>query len=352
LILLGFSPVARYFFKGDQTKNTIMKLTVRILTLFFFLTQYSIGQSVSINNPNFSSGTASWGCNPEVNPESTYGGWSNNRVAEVDEEANLCQTINGFTPGAVYSLKFVVSRRTNCGPNVQSMQVSIAGSSTTVTRSGTSFTFTQETIQFQATANVHTLSFSTQLSGTCNLLVDAIEIKRIGGLPVELTEFIAEVNGKKAELNWSTASELRNDFFTVERSADGTNWETIAKVNGAGTTTQANDYTFTDYEPLNGVSYYRLSQTDLDGTHVELKTESILMNNGVLTAYPNPASDVLTVSGLEEDEEITILDAAGRAVSFAVSSAKSGVTVIDLTQIPAGSYLLKTTTGYLRFMKQ
>jgi hypothetical protein len=75
------------------------------------------------------------------------------------------------------------------------------------------------------------------------------------------------------------------------------------------------------------------------------------MNNGVLTAYPNPATDILTVSGVEEDGEIAIFDAAGRTVPFTVSSSKVGMTVLDLTAMPAGSYLLKTVTGYIRFVK-
>jgi hypothetical protein len=335
-----------------------MKLTVRISTLFFFfffLAQTSFGQYLTVSNYNFSNGTTGWGCNPEVNYEGTYGGssWSSNRVAEVDQEAGLCQTISGFVPGAVYRLRFQASRRTNCGPTAQSIRANIAELSGFVSRNGTNFNFTWESFDFTATSASHVLSFTSPLSGTCNILVDNIEIKLISALPVELTSFIAKANAaKKVDLAWTTASEERNDFYTIDRSADGKNWETIAKVDGVGTTFNESNYTFTDEQPLNGVSYYRLSQTDEDGTHEELEIASVEIETAeALSAYPNPANDVLNISGVGENDEIKVLDGAGREMPFSLKSAQYGVASIDISSIPAGNYLVKTANGYLRFIK-
>ena len=66
-------------------------------------------------------------------------------------------------------------------------------------------------------------------------------------------------------MNWATASELNNDFFTVERSVDGLTWEVVDLVNGSGTTPLRNDYSTQDPRPYSSLSYYRLKQTDFDG---------------------------------------------------------------------------------------
>jgi hypothetical protein len=337
-------------------KITSMRPVLHTLILFFFVS-FAFGQTVQ--NSNFSSNTSYWGCNPEVNSANTYGasgqGANTNKVAEVDEEANLCQTITGFTPGTTYQLTFLASRRTSCGPTFQSINVSINGGalSATVTRNGTNFSLTQETFIFTASSPAHTLSFSSSLQGTCNMVVDNIDIKIASVMPVELTAFFAQKQDEKVQLDWSTASETRNDHYTIERSADAQNWETIATVQGAGTTAERQDYTFLDEKPLNGISYYRLSQTDLDGTVELLDVLSVEMDLGsAITAYPNPASDVLTITGVEESEAIVILDGTGRTMPFSVTASGHGNVTLDITTIPTGSYLLKTQTGYLRFSKK
>ena len=66
-------------------------------------------------------------------------------------------------------------------------------------------------------------------------------------------------------LTWQTASELNNAGFEVERSADAKQWEVLGFVNGHGTTMEANDYKYLDAQPMRGMNYYRLSQTDFDG---------------------------------------------------------------------------------------
>ncbi len=86
------------------------------------------------------------------------------------------------------------------------------------------------------------------------------------GLPIELVSFNAEAKNGRVELEWTTATETNNDFFTIERSADGQNFETLATVKGAGNSMAMREYFAEDAHPFSGVSYYRLRQTDLDFT--------------------------------------------------------------------------------------
>lgn len=85
-------------------------------------------------------------------------------------------------------------------------------------------------------------------------------------LPVELLSFNAEKKGSEAYLTWSTASEINNNFFEVERSIDALNYSSVLVRQGAGNSNQILNYDGYDYYPLQGISYYRLKQVDFDGT--------------------------------------------------------------------------------------
>jgi hypothetical protein len=99
--------------------------------------------------------------------------------------------------------------------------------------------------------------------------IDDVKIEYVepSTLPIELVSFEAKPTiYNTVDLTWVTASELNNDFFTIERSIDGLNWEIVDTLSGAGTTNQENNYKLTDKRPHFGLSYYRLKQTDFDGT--------------------------------------------------------------------------------------
>jgi len=84
-------------------------------------------------------------------------------------------------------------------------------------------------------------------------------------LPVELTSFEAKAMETETALHWATATEDNNDFFEVQRSNNGTTWQTLGEVKGAGTTIIAQQYAFRDYHPNIGTNYYRLKQVDFNG---------------------------------------------------------------------------------------
>lgn len=92
---------------------------------------------------------------------------------------------------------------------------------------------------------------------------------KLGGntLPISLLFFGAVVNDNSVDLTWATSSEINNDFFTVERSYDGEKFSKIAIEKGAGNSTVNLDYAYRDENPLHGVSYYRLMQSDFDGRY-------------------------------------------------------------------------------------
>jgi hypothetical protein len=97
-------------------------------------------------------------------------------------------------------------------------------------------------------------------------------------LPIDLSAFSVQAIDKGALVSWTTQSEANNDFFTVLRSHDGYIFEEIAQLSGANTSSAATDYNFTDTQPYNGVSYYRLKQTDYDGKYSYSSVVPFLFN--------------------------------------------------------------------------
>jgi len=118
-------------------------------------------------------------------------------------------------------------------------------------------------------------------------------------LPIELVEFKAEVNEDKVDLSWTTMSESNNDFFTVEKSKDGIEFEKVLQVSGKGNNNSIQNYLDVDRSPFDGLSYYRLKQTDFNGNFsyssivpVNFKSLGIYEIN----VYPNPWSQESSLS--------------------------------------------------------
>lgn len=166
-------------------------------------------------------------------------------------------------------------------------------------------------------------------------------------LPVELSSFWVTPLENEARLDWQTASESNNDYFTVERSADAKVWEELSRVNGAGNSTVVSNYSWTDERPLKGMSYYRLIQTDFDGKTTTSEVRSlfqkpILSENFVV--YPNPSEDFIMLQGSGDDlGEISAFDLLGRPISHEIPQQESlnGVQ-LDISSIPEGPFILRS----------
>jgi hypothetical protein len=130
-------------------------------------------------------------------------------------------------------------------------------------------------------------------------------------LPVSILNFKGSINDNKALLTWSTATEFNNKGFSIERSRDGKAFTQIGFVNGAGTTTQRKDYTYTDatLSDFNiATTYYRLKQVDLDGkTSYSNVIPLSLKDIFSWKIYPNPIKDKLTVElNLTADTKVSV----------------------------------------------
>jgi hypothetical protein len=144
-------------------------------------------------------------------------------------------------------------------------------------------------------------------------------------IPVELTSFTANVVDHTVVLNWSTATETNNFGFEVEKKS-GSNYRTIGFVNGAGTTTQPQEYTFVDEYAEVGVNYYRLKQVDLDGTYSYSDQVEVDFAPAVFSLeqnYPNPFNpSTKIVFNLAADSKVTlkVFDVLGQEITNLINS--------------------------------
>ncbi len=116
---------------------------------------------------------------------------------------------------------------------------------------------------------------STNIGGTIRIDTLRVYAHLISTLPIELLSFTGTKRERDVRLDWSTATEANNDYFTIEKSYDGQMWEVVGTEPGAGTSLSRNDYSMLDPRPMPGWNYYRLSQTDLDGTRVIVATTEV-----------------------------------------------------------------------------
>jgi hypothetical protein len=170
-------------------------------------------------------------------------------------------------------------------------------------------------------------------------------------LPVILDGFVAVLNNDHTiTLNWNTQMEINFSHFTIERSADGANWEAIGTVQAKGNSAVQTDYNFTDEQPLAGTNFYRLTLVNMDDSY--LYSSVVVMRSATIAKvsfFPNPAHDYVNVSlGETTGNQVTILltSISGRLMQEKTAATGSGVVVtFPIQNIAAGMYILTVVKG-------
>jgi hypothetical protein len=165
-------------------------------------------------------------------------------------------------------------------------------------------------------------------------------------LPMELIHLEASWEGEKVLVSWITATEQNTDYFIVERSTDGRLFEAVGALPAQGNSQQTISYQLVDPDPSAGTSYYRLIQTDLDGTisvsHVvELRNTSAGRSE---LPFPNPAQDELWVplTAGHSIDRIALYDLQGHELRSTVVLRSDRIKRVDLRDLPDGPYMVVT----------
>lgn len=172
-------------------------------------------------------------------------------------------------------------------------------------------------------------------------------------LPVELIDFSGtNVDNQIHLLEWSTASEQDADYFTLEHSTDDESFKPIAQIAAAGTTIERQDYAFRYTQPSTGVNYYRLVQTDFDGTRNMFKSVSIYQYEPLelVKTYPVPATDVVHLEIRYQKSGLFLLEvigSSGQCFKEEEINLISGFNSLslDIKDLPGGFYTINLSDG-------
>lgn len=255
------------------------------------------------------------------------------------------------------TLEVVVS--TDCGGSWQSVWKKGGADLATVTPSSVSSFFPSNS-QWSSSPAVVDLSafideniyiaFRNKNGNGQYLYIDDVAIGE-QAVPVKLISFTGiSVSRSINNLYWKTASEINAQSFVIERSNNGIEFNSIGEVLAKGSDTKETAYFYTDNNVQNNTNYYRLKQTDKNGSYEYSKIIVLKTNEKRLeltNIYPNPANDKLflkTYSGIFQKMGVQIMDIQGRVViALQPISLSIGETIssVDVSKLKAGVYLIK-----------
>lgn len=188
------------------------------------------------------------------------------------------------------------------------------------------------------------------------MFVDDYSVEDMNVVPVELSAFTANVNKNTVTLNWTTESELNNNGFEIQRKFAGDQFITIGIVQGAGTTTKRNNYSYTDVDLVDGNYVYRLKQVDFSGAFeysdeilVEINAPTVF---GIEQNYPNPFNPTTNIKySVTEPSfvKLAVYNMLGEEVSVLKNEYMTSGTfnaTFDAASLPSGIYICKLETSY------
>jgi hypothetical protein len=262
-------------------------------------------------------------------------GTSNGRTARV-----------GLSWGTASDVSAIQSQR-------ESMKVMTWNGTNWTNSGGQNFSVghTQSAGTFQS---VSTLSFSENI-----VTLGSTEVAN--PLPVELLTFKGFNDNGVNIIQWSTATEIDNNFFEVQRSSDGESFEVLGTITGRGTTTTLTEYDFVDTKPNAGNNYYRLRQVDFNGAFefsniikIEVDADGFVFN---INPYPNPGNKGKRLRAdynKTNDNEATILlrDLTGKIMEQAFVNDVTGTVEFNIDNKNPGMYLVEMQQGERKIVKK
>lgn len=182
-------------------------------------------------------------------------------------------------------------------------------------------------------------------------------------LPIELLSFTGINQGDKNYITWVTSAEVNNDYFTLERSVNGYEWEEVGTQKGAGTSQRPKYYSMYDEKPYFPVTYYRLKQTDFDGEYkyfdvISVSTDKVFEGDLVSVLFPNPAESYVTFTYLGKGNEgpmtVRMINSFGSVAFEKVYDAPYNGQPISIwtDELAAGVYQVEISQGNNREIKK
>lgn len=180
-------------------------------------------------------------------------------------------------------------------------------------------------------------------------------------LSIDLVDFtVTYIKSTTVQLDWATAQEIDNEYFSIEHSTTGRDFKEIDFVKGAGTSTSKETYQFKHDDAVVGANYYRLRQVDFDGTSTISKVEVVTVKGAkTINAWPTVATSQISIVLSEastQDQMIEVYNIIGNKVLTAIVESNQTAIELDIADLDNGSYFIRIESGdemfITRFVKQ
>ena len=322
---------------SNRTTNNIqpMKLTVLSTLVFFVALLSGNTSSAQISIVSSKGYTVNVNIQPEAIVPSTTKNcqWGYN----YNIKFSYAVTVTGKNkPKSFYTLQGTINSKNA----THFFQIPTKeGNGTATTRSNVWRSVSDCAVATVTTMNLSTISIEIAADGISS---QTVSYPLVVALPVKLVNFSADLQHSSVKLKWATATEINNDFFTVERSTDNNQWSAIGRVKGAGNSNSLVSYESVDNAPAAGTAYYRLAQTDIDGT-VSYSAIKIVNNDakkGSISIFPVPSvGRTINLSGITDyqNHDLTLLNAGGN-ILFSTTLSKASV---ELPSLATGVYFVR-----------
>lgn len=257
-----------------------------------------------------------------------------------------------------------ITASNSCSGNAITLSSSGGGTYSWAGPNGYSSTSQNPIISPAGTAAAGTYTVTVNSNGCTNTATTTVTIGGACTLPVELISFTGKCYAGAQTLEWSTATETNNDFFTIEKSKDGIEFEKLGEMKGAGSSSSLQNYK-AEFASEGEYYYYRLKQTDFDG---QFSYSNIIHINCFqnyydgISLFPNPVTDEINIhfeSTIDTEIEYTITDVFGRTVKQEAKIQSGNEFAIDTKQLTGGVYFFRLIEKQgiysfpaLRFVKQ
>lgn len=212
-----------------------------------------------------------------------------------------------------------------------------------------------------ASTDISNFSFAVDLTGLSNgthhlyvrmlddwSLTNVVSFMYGSPLPVTWLSFSAKAISDSVVLKWQTANEQNNKQYEVERSEDGVQFSTIGTVAGAVNSNTVHNYHFTDLHPVKGVNYYRIKQTDVNGTFSYSATVSVRLSNDQFLLLTNPVHNTLYVQLPDlptQNSSLKIFDQEGKLVQSNSLQTGASMQKMNVSSLVNGTYILMYQNG-------
>ena len=265
----------------------------------------------------------------------------NGNAITMNDDVSNTYVESGIILGGIGSLTITTQRKFT--GTTSSIDVLINGVSIGTAPLGTdpiTTTFAVVNIGGDVVIRVNNNIGGSNSGGQERVAIDDITWTGFVPLPVKWTSFTVEAKPNTNLLAWTTATEINNDRFDIERSSNGKNFKTIETVKGQGDSFKNVDYNYEDLSPISGSNYYRLKQVDFDGKYEYsdvIRADNIVSR---INIYPTTSYDYITIDMDEQQvASVIVFNEVGQTIKDMTISEIT--TRIDISDLPNGMYFVQ-----------